>query len=33
VKLKEPNITLEISRRHLPTVRKVLKDLRLPGVV
>lgn len=33
VKLKESDISLEISRRHLPTVRKVLKDLRLPGVI
>ncbi len=29
ITLREQNIRLEISRRHLPTVRKVLKDMRL----
>lgn len=28
VKLRELNTTLEVSRRHLPTVRKILKDMR-----
>jgi two-component system response regulator AlgR len=30
VKLKECDKQLEISRRHLPTVRKILRDMHLP---
>jgi len=30
VKLKESDKLLEISRRHLPTVRKILRDMHLP---
>jgi two-component system response regulator AlgR len=33
IKLKALEINLEVSRRHLPIVRDVLKDLRLPGEV
>lgn len=32
IQLKEGNTALEISRRHLPTVRKVLKDMRLSDI-
>lgn len=31
VKLKERDQLLEVSRRHLPKVKKVLKDMRIPG--
>jgi len=31
--VKDTDITLEVSRRHLPIVRNLLKDLRLPGVM
>ncbi|EIJ44053.1 response regulator of the LytR/AlgR family [Beggiatoa alba B18LD] len=33
IKLRTANKTLEVSRRHLPTVRKVLKDMRLPCAI
>jgi len=33
IKVKDTDITLEVSRRHLPIVRNLLKDLRLPGVM
>ncbi|ALG69317.1 response regulator [Beggiatoa leptomitoformis] len=33
IKLRTSNKLLEVSRRHLPTVRKVLKDMRLPCAI
>lgn len=32
IKLKEINKPLEVSRRHLPKVKKILRDMRIPGV-
>jgi two-component system, LytTR family, response regulator AlgR len=32
LKIKDTNISLEVSRRHLPIVRRILKDMHMPGV-